>query len=66
MRAVRYFAKAAVRATCSTVTGGATIKAYGPDRCSGFSPIPAMSIVSHAAGNRFIQLIGGVMTSFYD
>ncbi len=43
-----------------------TIKAYGPDRCSGFSPIPAMSMVSHAAGNRFIQLIGGVMTSFYD
>ena len=43
-----------------------TIKTYGPDRCSGFSPIPAMSMVSHAAGNRFIQLIGGVMTSFYD
>jgi nitrate reductase alpha subunit len=43
-----------------------TIKAYGPDRCSGFSPIPAMSIVSHCVGTRFIQLIGGVMTSFYD
>ena len=43
-----------------------TIKTYGPDRCSGFSPIPAMSMVSHAVGNRFIQLIGGVMTSFYD
>ena len=43
-----------------------TIKTHGPDRCSGFSPIPAMSMVSHAAGNRFIQLIGGVMTSFYD
>ncbi|MGB6124276.1 MAG: molybdopterin-dependent oxidoreductase, partial [Gordonia sp. (in: high G+C Gram-positive bacteria)] len=43
-----------------------TIKTYGPDRCTGFSPIPAMSMVSHAAGNRFIQLIGGVMTSFYD
>jgi nitrate reductase alpha subunit len=25
-----------------------------------------MSMVSHAVGNRFIQLIGGVMTSFYD
>lgn len=43
-----------------------TIKTYGPDRCAGFSPIPAMSMVSHAAGTRFIQLIGGVMTSFYD
>ncbi|HSO17652.1 MAG TPA: nitrate reductase subunit alpha, partial [Arthrobacter sp.] len=43
-----------------------TIKNYGPDRCAGFSPIPAMSMVSHAVGTRFIQLIGGVMTSFYD
>lgn len=43
-----------------------TINKHGPDRCTGFSPIPAMSMVSHAAGNRFIQLIGGVMTSFYD
>lgn len=43
-----------------------TIKTYGPDRCTGFSPIPAMSMVSHAVGTRFIQLIGGVMTSFYD
>ena len=43
-----------------------TIKTYGPDRCAGFSPIPAMSMVSHAVGTRFIQLIGGVMTSFYD
>lgn len=43
-----------------------TIKTHGPDRCTGFSPIPAMSMVSHAVGTRFIQLIGGVMTSFYD
>lgn len=43
-----------------------TIGAYGPDRCVGFSPIPAMSMVSHAAGARFINLIGGVMNSFYD
>ena len=43
-----------------------TIKNYGPDRCAGFSPIPAMSMVSHAVGTRFIQMIGGVMTSFYD
>ncbi len=43
-----------------------TIKAYGPDRIAGFSPIPAMSMVSHCVGTRFTQLIGGVMTSFYD
>ena len=43
-----------------------TVKTYGPDRCTGFSPIPAMSMVSHAAGARFINLIGGVMNSFYD
>ncbi|WP_460464785.1 nitrate reductase subunit alpha [Arthrobacter pigmenti] len=43
-----------------------TIKNHGPDRIAGFSPIPAMSMVSHAVGNRFIQLLGGVMTSFYD
>src|SRR5690349_4840660 len=43
-----------------------TIKTYGPDRVAGFSPIPAMSMVSHAAGSRFVELIGGVMTSFYD
>ena len=43
-----------------------TIKAYGPDRVAGFSPIPAMSMVSFAAGSRFIELIGGAMTSFYD
>ncbi|WP_099040204.1 nitrate reductase subunit alpha [Mycobacterium neglectum] len=43
-----------------------TIKTYGPDRVAGFSPIPAMSMVSHAAGSRFIELLGGVMTSFYD
>ncbi len=42
------------------------IKTYGPDRVAGFSPIPAMSMVSHAAGSRFIELLGGVMTSFYD
>ncbi|MEO8813669.1 MAG: nitrate reductase subunit alpha [Mycobacterium sp.] len=43
-----------------------TIKAYGPDRVSGFSPIPAMSMVSYAAGSRFFELIGAPMTSFYD
>jgi len=43
-----------------------TIKQYGPDRVIGFSPIPAMSMVSHAVGARFVELLGGVMTSFYD
>jgi nitrate reductase alpha subunit len=43
-----------------------TIRTYGPDRVAGFSPIPAMSMVSHAAGSRFIELVGGCMTSFYD
>ena len=43
-----------------------TIKTYGPDRIAGFSPIPAMSMVSHCVGTRFTQLIGGVMTSIYD
>jgi len=42
------------------------IKEYGPDRVAGFSPIPAMSMVSHAVGARFISLIGGSMLSFYD
>ena len=43
-----------------------TIKEYGPDRVVGFSPIPAMSQVSYAAGTRFLSLIGGTILSFYD
>ena len=43
-----------------------TIKMYGPDRVIGFSPIPAMSMVSYAAGSRYLSLIGGVCMSFYD
>ena len=43
-----------------------TIKAFGPDRVAGFSPIPAMSMVSHAAGARFYALLGAPMLSFYD
>jgi nitrate reductase alpha subunit len=43
-----------------------TIKQYGPDRVIGFSPIPAMSQVSYAAGSRFLSLLGGVVMSFYD
>ena len=38
----------------------------GPDRIAGVSPIPAMSMVSHAAGARFHALIGAPMLSFYD
>ncbi len=43
-----------------------TIKAHGPDRVVGFSPIPAMSMLSYAAGARYLSLIGGVCLSFYD
>jgi nitrate reductase alpha subunit len=43
-----------------------TIDKWGPDRVAGFSPIPAMSMVSHASGARFTSLIGGAMLSFYD
>ncbi|WP_242396366.1 molybdopterin-dependent oxidoreductase, partial [Anaeromyxobacter oryzisoli] len=43
-----------------------TVKRWGPDRVAGFSPIPAMSMVSFAAGSRFLQLLGGVNLSFYD
>lgn len=43
-----------------------TIKRYGPDRVAGFTPIPAMSMASYAAGSRFYSLIGGTMLSFYD
>jgi nitrate reductase alpha subunit len=43
-----------------------TIKKYGPDRIVGFSPIPAMSMVSYCGGARFLSLIGGTILSFYD
>ena len=43
-----------------------TAKQHGPDRVIGFSPIPAMSMLSYAAGSRFLQLFGGVNLSFYD
>ncbi|MFO1087996.1 MAG: nitrate reductase subunit alpha [Hyphomicrobiales bacterium] len=43
-----------------------TAKTYGPDRIIGFSPIPAMSMVSYAAGSRYLSLLGGVCMSFYD
>jgi nitrate reductase / nitrite oxidoreductase, alpha subunit len=43
-----------------------TVRRFGPDRIVGFSPIPAMSMVSYTAGTRFLSLIGGVCLSFYD
>lgn len=43
-----------------------TIQKYGPDRIAGFTPIPAMSMISYASGARFISLLGGEMLSFYD
>ena len=43
-----------------------TIKTWGPDRVVGFSPIPAMSMVSYASGARYLSLIGGTLLSFYD
>ncbi len=61
-----------VRATWDEVTeiiaaaNAYTVKTYGPDRVFGFSPIPAMSMVSYAAGSRYLSLLGGVCMSFYD
>src|SRR5690625_1669669 len=42
------------------------VRKYGPDRVFGFSPIPAMSMISYAAGTRYLSLIGGICMSFYD
>lgn len=43
-----------------------TAKTHGPDRIVGFSPIPAMSMVSYSSGARYLSLIGGTTLSFYD
>lgn len=43
-----------------------TIKTYGPDRLAGFTPIPAMSMVSYSSGTRYLSLLGGTVLSFYD
>lgn len=43
-----------------------TVKKYGPDRISGFTPIPAYSMVSYGSGTRYLSLMGGVPLSFYD
>ncbi|NLH81973.1 MAG: nitrate reductase subunit alpha, partial [Phyllobacteriaceae bacterium] len=49
-----------------TAANAHTIKTHGPDRIAGFSPIPAMSMVSYAAGARYLSLLGGTCLSFYD
>jgi len=41
-----------------------TARQWGPDRIIGFSPIPAMSMVSYAAGTRYLSLLGGTCLSF--
>ncbi|HET9753155.1 MAG TPA: molybdopterin-dependent oxidoreductase, partial [Myxococcales bacterium] len=43
-----------------------TVARHGADRIIGFSPIPAMSMLSFAGGSRFLQLLGAVNLSFYD
>lgn len=62
------FVRATWRDMCEIIASASivTIKKYGPDRIAGFSPIPAMSMVSYAAGTRFLSLIGGTILSFYD
>jgi nitrate reductase / nitrite oxidoreductase, alpha subunit len=61
-----------VRATWDEVTeitaaaNAWTARKYGPDRVIGFSPIPAMSMISYAAGSRYLSLLGGTCMSFYD
>ncbi|UJL46686.1 nitrate reductase subunit alpha [Virgibacillus sp. NKC19-16] len=62
------FIRADWKEVCQIIASASiyTIKAYGPDRIVGFSPIPAMSMVSYAAGTRFLSLVGGTILSFYD
>ncbi|MBT3771403.1 MAG: nitrate reductase subunit alpha [Euryarchaeota archaeon] len=43
-----------------------TIDEFGPDHIAAFSPIPAMSQVSFTSGQRYNQLMGGSMLSFYE
>src|SRR3546814_13502742 len=43
-----------------------TIKKFGPDRLIGFSPIPALSMVSHAARAPSLCLRGGARLRFYE
>lgn len=62
------FVRAEWREVCEMIASSAihTIKKYGPDRIVGFSPIPAMSMVSYAGGARFLSLLGATILSFYD
>ncbi|MFC3040628.1 nitrate reductase subunit alpha [Virgibacillus xinjiangensis] len=62
------FVRADWREMCEIIAASTihTIKQYGPDRVTGFSPIPAMSMASYSAGTRFLSLIGGTILSFYD
>lgn len=62
------FVRASWKEVCQMIAAACiyTIKKYGPDRIVGFSPIPAMSMVSYAGGARFLSLIGGTILSFYD
>ncbi|WP_457653253.1 nitrate reductase subunit alpha [Rhodocaloribacter sp.] len=61
-RRVRWDEALEIMAAANLYTAGK----HGPDRVVGFSPIPAMSMLSYAAGSRFLQLFGGVNLSFYD
>ena len=56
--------KTALEIICASLVH--TIKKHGPDRIAGFSPIPAMSMISYASGSRLMQLLGGTSLSFYD
>ncbi|WP_164669516.1 nitrate reductase subunit alpha [Virgibacillus doumboii] len=62
------FVRANWRDSCEMIASALihTIKKYGPDRVTGFSPIPAMSMVSYSAGTRFLSFLGGNILSFYD
>lgn len=62
------FVRANWREVCEIIASASiyTIKKYGPDRIVGFSPIPAMSMISYAGGSRFLSLLGGTILSFYD
>ena len=61
---VRFSWDEAVEMICASLIH--TIRKHGPDRIFGFTPLPAMSMVSFASGARFFSLIGASMVSFYD
>ena len=55
--------RAGTRSTRSSPPPTLHDQKHGPDRVIGFSPIPAMSMVSYAAGSRYLSLMGGVPSS---